>query len=303
MISLLARFAAVLILFCMGGIAAALLIAPLTEGDVVAFTSERDGNSEIYLLDVGRGTLRNLTQNPYNDYFSVWSLDGEQIAFVTDRDGGDGEIYRMNADGGGTRRLTFHNGSDITPAWSPDGTQIAFASVRDYNYDYDLFIMDTDGQNVRFLVQNVIDDVLPTWSPDGSQIAFVSEGNEIQVISTSEIGAQVPQMILSHSSGIYGLDWSPDGSRLTFALRTNTGFSNLYLLPIATPLENLTQISPLIISSTNDASPRWSSDGKSLIFTSAENGNEDIYVIDLTTLHRRRLTHHPAHDYAPAWRP
>ena len=53
----------------------------------IAFVSERDGNSEIYLMDANGNGLTNLTNNPANDHSPTWSPDGQQIAFVSNRNG------------------------------------------------------------------------------------------------------------------------------------------------------------------------------------------------------------------------
>ena len=70
----------------------------------MAFVSDRDGNSEIYVMNANGSGQRNVTRNPAFDADPAWSPDGRKIAFVTKRDGSDG-VYVMNADGSGQRRL------------------------------------------------------------------------------------------------------------------------------------------------------------------------------------------------------
>src|SRR5947209_5406518 len=70
----------------------------------IAFASDRDGNLEIYIMDVDGGGQTRLTENPGEDYSPAWSPDGKHLAFVSTRDG-DAEIYSMNADGTAQTRL------------------------------------------------------------------------------------------------------------------------------------------------------------------------------------------------------
>jgi len=63
---------------------------------------------------------RNLTNNSAYDNVPVWSPDGGQIAFESNRDG-NWEIYVMDSDGSNLRRLTNNSAEDGTPAWSPNG--------------------------------------------------------------------------------------------------------------------------------------------------------------------------------------
>src|SRR5205823_1190404 len=98
----------------------------------IAFTTDRDGNPEIYVMNADGAGLRNLTNNPDNDGLPDWSPDGTRIAFRSDRDG-NAEIYVMNADGSGLRNLSNNPSLDLEPTWSRDGTRIAFYSERDGN--------------------------------------------------------------------------------------------------------------------------------------------------------------------------
>ena len=69
-------------------------------------------------VDPDDGAVVNLTNSPSQNEFADWSWDGQQIAFVSDRDGNN-EIYVMSADGSGVRRITSHPGEDSAPSWSP----------------------------------------------------------------------------------------------------------------------------------------------------------------------------------------
>src|SRR5207248_8779821 len=71
----------------------------------IAFTSGRDGNDEIYVMNADGSGQVNITNNPAEDTYPVWSPDGSKIAFYSNRDG-NGEIYVMNADGSGHTTLT-----------------------------------------------------------------------------------------------------------------------------------------------------------------------------------------------------
>ena len=96
--------------------------AVLTNAEVsekrIAFVSARDGNYNIYAMNIdGTGQTR-LTHNPASDWSPAWSPDGTKIAFVSDRDG-NLEIYVMNADGAGQSPLTDGLQDDFNPVWQP----------------------------------------------------------------------------------------------------------------------------------------------------------------------------------------
>jgi len=80
------------------------------DGNQVAFMSARDGNWEIYVLDLANPKPRRLTTNPANDGLPAWSPDGQRIAFLSDRDG-LWAIHLMNLDGSDQHQLVPTGGT------------------------------------------------------------------------------------------------------------------------------------------------------------------------------------------------
>jgi len=91
----------------------------------VAFTSHRDGNDEIYAVDLDGRNLVNLTNDPAADVEPAISPDGTRIAFASDRSGAF-ELFLMDAGGFEVTPLGVEGRE---PAWSPDGASLAFASA------------------------------------------------------------------------------------------------------------------------------------------------------------------------------
>ena len=154
------------------------------DGSKIAFVSDRDGDFEIYSMDVDGGNQTRLTNIPgFADSFPTWSPDATKIAFVADRWGND-EIYVMDADGSNQSRLTTNVAADALPAWSPDGQEIVFSSDRDG--DHEIYVMSGDGTGVRQLTFNSTFDGNASWSLDGSKIMFNSTrdstGDEIYIM-------------------------------------------------------------------------------------------------------------------------
>ena len=88
-------------------------------GRQIAFSSNRDGNGEIYVMDAdGKNPVR-LTREPAKDSEPCWSPDGRKIAFTSVRDG-NCEIYVMDDDGGNPTNLTQIPVVDVSPAWPPN---------------------------------------------------------------------------------------------------------------------------------------------------------------------------------------
>src|SRR2546430_195182 len=141
---------------------AAINVVPPT----LAFTTNRDGNDEIYVVDAAGTDVLNLSHNAANDDWPSWSPDGSKIAFHSDRDG-NFEVYVMNTDGTGLVDLTNSTANEAFPAWSPDGSKIAFGSDRDGNDD--VYVMNADGTGVLNLTHNpAFDGYTVAWRPTGA---------------------------------------------------------------------------------------------------------------------------------------
>lgn len=139
-------------------------------GDLIAFSSTRDGNQELYTIRSDGKEMKRLTNDPAIDAHPSWSPDGKRIAFSTNR-WGDLELAVLHVGTGKLTRLTESPGLDDYPSWSPDGSRIAFTSNRSRNFD--IFVVDADGGNPRNVTNHRALDNFPAWTPDG-RLTFVS---------------------------------------------------------------------------------------------------------------------------------
>ncbi|MCC6227461.1 MAG: PD40 domain-containing protein, partial [Microthrixaceae bacterium] len=102
---------------------------PSPDGRQVAFYSGRDGDYEIYVMDIDGGNPRRLTVSGGRDASPTWSPDGRWIAFESARNG-DYDLYVMRPDGSDLRQLTSGSVNDWFPTFSSDGQWLLFQSDR-----------------------------------------------------------------------------------------------------------------------------------------------------------------------------
>jgi len=98
------------------------------DGQWIAFTSDRDGDRDIYRLRVADGVVEQLTDSPFVDISPTWSPDGQWIVFVSDRRGSY-DLYRMRPDGSQKERITTTAEHEKTPVWGPPVSGRFFAGL------------------------------------------------------------------------------------------------------------------------------------------------------------------------------
>jgi TolB protein len=141
------------------------------DGSKIAFTSSRDGNPEIYVMNRDGSGVQRLTNHPSIDTTPTWSPAGSQIAFVSDRTGSP-QIYIMNVDGTGVDRITFESHCD-RPTWSPAPlNEIAYSSRSGAGNIIKVFDFAT--RNTRAVTDSIGNNESPAFAPNGRHIAFVS---------------------------------------------------------------------------------------------------------------------------------
>jgi TolB protein len=131
------------------------------DGKRIAFTSERDGDREVYVMNADGTNPVRLTTTAGFDENPSWSPNGTRIAFDSMRDG-NLEIYVMNVDGSGVVRVTDHPAIDAIPAWSPDGKRIVFVSERIAKGQRRLFSVTLAGGGTKQVTRGAY-DMSPDW--------------------------------------------------------------------------------------------------------------------------------------------
>jgi Tol biopolymer transport system component/uncharacterized membrane protein len=209
----------------------------------VAFTSNRDGQNEIYLMNADGSNPVNLTNNPADDQQPTWSVDGKWIAFTTNRDG-NFEIYLLRLSNNVLLNLTNNPANDSQPDWvrsmSQDaaGEFIVFTSDRDGNQE--IYRMATDGTALADLSGNPGSDQMADGSPDGSLVVFTSNRNGNLEIYSMRIDGQNQTNLTNSPASDYGPTWSLDQSLVAFTTERD-GNREVYLLkPGTAELYNLT---------------------------------------------------------------
>ena len=172
-----------------------------SDGKKIVFTSKRDGDLDVYIMNSDGSNVTRLINLYGYDGDSWFSPDDRQIvwrawypeteeviSFWTECMENDYivgvplDIYVMNADGLDVYRPTDNGATNWSPSWHPDGKRIIFLSNMDdwreeyqaFGHNFELYIMNKDGSNSCQITRNEVFDSFPMFSPDGKKLVFAS---------------------------------------------------------------------------------------------------------------------------------
>ncbi len=177
----------------------------------IAFSSNRSGSFDVWLMNADGSALTRLTTESGDETEPSWTPDGTHILYTASHDG-QTQIATIGVDGSDARELTSTPGGNVSPAVSPDGRVIAFASARAGNYE--IFEMGIDGSGVRRITATPQRDQSPQFFPNGD-LLYASDRPKggTQIIRQSGTSRKV---LAETEDAVLALSLSPDGRRYLY---------------------------------------------------------------------------------------
>ena len=299
----------------------------------IVFTSDRDGNLEIYAVDPRGENEVNLTGTSDDESAPVVSPNGKMVAFRS-RSPSKSSVEVMRLDGSARTPISVGSGVHRSQRWAANSKRLAYVMEADPGATVFVANVDEpdpipltsviadevgdwsgDGSRVVFAVRDGparglwvrnpdgVNEVRLTdtpdhsavWSPRSDEVAFISERDGNAEVYVMEADGTGQTRITETEAAEYDLDWSPNGKRLLF-ISERDGNAEVYVLEA----EGKEQ-TRLTRNSARDAQPRWSPNGKRIVFVSYLDGDGEIFVMEDDGGDQVRLTNNDHEDTDPSW--
>ena len=258
----------------------------------ILYVSTKTGSKELFLMDWDGYNPQQLTNNRSITISPDISPDAKEIIFTSYKRGNP-DLYKRGLVGTVEVPISSRRGLNITGSWSPDGSKIALALSKDGNTE--IYTIARDGSAPNRLTVTQAANVSPAWSPDGSKIAFVSDRfGKPQLFTMDAKGGNVQRF---GYGGAYTVNpaWSPKGDKLAYA-KSAGGFQIFVANADGSNEQQLT-------FDGNNERPRWSPDGRLIVFSSKRGGPEALYVMRADGSGQTKISRSGGLSQHPVWVP
>ena len=261
----------------------------------IAFSSDRTGTREIWLMDYDGYNQKQITVSKQLNLSPDLSPDGKRVVYTTYKIAmqGSGQILVVYSIYDAKKYTFFSRGTlNSAPAWSPDGSQIAFTS--NVNGNAEIYVASADGKNARQLTFHRGIDTSPAWNPASGQIAFTSDRSGVPMIYIMNGDGTNERRLTFVGEYNESASWSPNGSKLAYVSRSGNIF-DIYVNEMDTGVvKRLTQ------SERSNENPYWSPDSRHIAFASNRTGKFQIWSMLYDGTKLRQLTR-DGNNTSPSW--
>ena len=271
------------------------------DGGRIAFQTDRDGNSEIYVMGCDGSGQTNLTNNSAEDKQPSWAAGGK-LAFSSNRNAEGGyDIYLLTLNPWDVSRLTTNAANDESPALSPDGSKVAFVSYRD-DAKGDIYVLNisTDTHTLTRVINNAAQDLDPAWSPDGSKLIFASDRDgDFDIYTVNPDGTAIVNLSNTSHDDRWP-DWGRDVFDDEFIAFNSDRNENTSIFTMYSDGTD-PQITAAI--SYSDGEPSWDPVGEFLVFHRTPVHNIEVFTMGFSGDSWVNISENNARDSSPDWEP
>ncbi|HKP86132.1 MAG TPA: DPP IV N-terminal domain-containing protein [Blastocatellia bacterium] len=254
------------------------------EEDRIAYSDGKEGQQDIWVMPIGGGKPRQVTNDPAEDRRPVWHPDGKSIIY---RSNNAGTYYICVAylDGRNPTRVTVDDEDKTVSDISPDGGKILYVAAEERS---DIFRLNIDkGEETKFTSDRGL-ELWPDVSPDGNTVVYQEAANKLRMFNSSILTnsrePEGPHLRLAVDA--FDAKWSPDGSKLAFLRRSDDRFDIWTVRATGGNEKKITTggvdffgFSGLPYNRMQTMDFSWSPDSSKIAYCSTKSGQANVWVI------------------------
>lgn len=249
-------------------------------GDQIIFESNREGNWDIYTMDLDGKNQQKVTLHKKDDRRPSWHPSGQKIIFESNRSG-KYELYELHVKNKEVKKINIKDmdGEPTFAQYSPDGNKIAYSSKKS-DQQAKIVIIDQQGVHIKTLVDYSFRSFYPRWSADGKTLLFFSRhetNNNDDEVYTIGIDGKDKKRLTNWPKHNFCPSWSNDGNKIAYATSMENSRSEIYVMDANG--ENQIRITH---NEDGDTLPNWAPGDEKLLITGYRNGNYEICEIDIS---------------------
>ena len=266
----------------------------------LAFVSDRTGHTEIYSSDMLFQNIRSITNDKSDSMLPHWSPDGSKIIYTGYFRTKLMDLYEIDLRTKTRKTFAAFKGTNTGGAFSPDGSKVAMILTASGNAEiWTCAAGGTAKTNLKRLTTTSAAEASAAWSPNGKELIFSSDqmgGPQIYTMPSS--GGQMKRIPTNISGYCSEPDWN---KRFPNLIAFTTAQSGAFQIAV---YDFNTKQSKVITTGGSSSLPRWTNDGRHIIFTKTQGKSRALYIVDSitqkqTALHSKNLGNCAEADFLP----
>ncbi|MBR6389292.1 MAG: PD40 domain-containing protein [Opitutales bacterium] len=281
-------------------VAAKILGEPAYFTGTLAFVSDRTGHTEIYTSDMLFQNIRSITSDKSDSMLPHWSPDGSKIIYTGYFRTKLMDLYEIDLRTKTRKTFASFKGTNTGGAFSPDGSKIAMILTASGNAEIWTCSAGANAKNnLKKITNSSAAEASASWSPSGKELIFSSDAmGSPQLYTMPAAGGQMKRVPTNISGYCSEPDWN---KRFPNLIAFTTAQSGAFQIAV---YDFNTKQSRVITTGGSSSMPKWTNDGRHIIFTKTQGKSRTLYIVDSitqkqTALHSKNLGNCAEADFLP----
>jgi len=250
------------------------------DGDQIIFESDRNGNWDIFLMNLSSRITTPLLNTGKDERRPDWHPEGQKILFES-IEGGTSTLIEYNLADQSQEIVLDQDqlaGEFLFARYAPDGKRIAFTLKRSDD-TFDIYLYALESKKLTRLNQNELRNVYPYWSPNGKELLVFSRkdtDNKIDEIYRIKLKNNKWTRLTNWPRHNFCPSWSNDGKKIALVISMEDLRAEIYTMN-----RRGKKLQRITFNDSGDTLPVWSPQDDKLLITAFRNGNYEICEIQL----------------------